>query len=134
MRNKTSSFIVTVAIITMVSFFPLQKGFSGNDNIFLPEIERSVDQSIDAWIKEDTKSLNAAMERLTLNEAYLLAVGKTSKDRSYLVNIPTSLSRNFNAVVAYLFLIRKEREGVNLWPVSFFEGKRFQFDEEGKRQ
>lgn len=133
MKKSFRRLAVTAAIITITSLALSQSGFAGGGTIFLTEIERSADQAITAWVKNDAKSLDAALERLTLNETYLLAVGKSNRERSYLMSVPTSLSGNFNSVAAYLFLIRKEREGVSLWPVSFFEGERFQFDERGER-
>jgi len=133
-KKRFSRFIVAAVIIAITSLALSQSGFAGSGNIFLVEIERSTGQAITAWVKNDVKSLDAAMERLTLNEAYLLAVGKSNREQSYLMSVPTSLGRSFNSVAAYLFLIRKEREGVSLWPVSFFEGERFQFDERGERQ
>jgi len=102
---------------------------AGDEKLFLPEMERCVDRAIAAWQQEDGKALKAALERLTLQETYLLAVGASTKDRSYLANVPRSLNRNPNAVGAYLFLIRQERQGNPLLPRQVFEGKYYQLEE-----
>jgi len=117
--------------LTLLSLSFVQSGFAGSKDIFSPEIEKAVDAAIMAWIKEDAKTLKAALERVTLNETYLMAVGKSNKERSYLALVPKSLSNNFNGVAAYLFLLRKQREGIDLRPLSLFEGKRFKFQEGG---
>jgi len=131
--KKTLNYFITIIVFIFIALFPAQQGFAANMNIFLSEIENAVDQAIAAWIGEDAKGLEVALERLTLNETYLLAVGKSGKERSYLALVPESLRDNFNAVAAYLFLIRKEREGVGLWPIIFFEGRRFEFLQQGER-
>jgi len=117
--------------LTLMSLSFAQSGFAGSKDIFSPEIEKAVDAAIVAWTKEDASALKAALERLTLNETYLMAVGKSNKERSYLALVPKSLTNNFNGVAAYLFLIRKQREGIDLKPISLFAGKRFEFQEGG---
>lgn len=102
---------------------------AGDEKLFLPEMERAADRAIAAWQQEDGKALKSALERLTLQETYLLAVGASTKDRSYLANVPSALNRSPNAVVAYLFLIRQERQGNPLLPRQVFEGKYYQFEE-----
>lgn len=102
---------------------------AGDEKLFLPEMERAVDRAIAAWQQEDGKALKAALEKLTLQETYLLAVGASTKDRSYLANVPKGLNRNPNAVAAYLLLIRQEREGNPLLPRQVFEGRYYQFEE-----
>jgi hypothetical protein len=131
--KKTKNFCIAVAITLMV-FSYAQKGFAGSgEDIFSPEIERAVDKALSAWTSEDARALKAAIETLTLNETYLMAVGKSNKKSSYLALVPKTLSDNFSAVTAYIFLIRKDREGVTLWPLSLFEGKRFELDQKGAR-
>jgi len=132
MKKIIGSIIVTAAFILMC-FIPARETLGGAGEIFQPEIDKAVNQTIEAWTVEKDRDLKTALERLTLNETYLMAVGGSGKDRSYLALVPKSLGHNFNAVAAYLFLIRKEREGVSLWPLSFFEGKRFQFEQKGAR-
>ena len=128
--KRTIGFLGTaVAFVLFVLFAP---GDVCADNIFLPEIEKAVDQAIPAWIRGDANRLSAALEKLTQNEAYALAIGK-SPEEGYLGRIPRSLNKDFNAVAAYLFLIRKEREGISLWPKCFFEGQRFEFNQTGER-
>lgn len=132
MKIRYRCFIVAVAIMTITAFALSEEGYAaGGGKIFVIEVERSAGQAIAAWVENDKEGLDEALEKLTLNEAYLLAVGKSNREQSYLMSVPTSLGRNFNSVAAYLFLIRKEREGVNLWPVSLFEGERFEFEEKG---
>ena len=131
--KKRIAYIVTAILFGTMALFSAGESFARSESIFLSEIEKVADQAIGAWIGEESKSLEAAFERLTLNEAYLMAVGQSSKGRSYLALVPKSLGQNSNAVAAYIYLIRKERGGVRLWPVSFFEGRRFQFDQKGER-
>jgi len=119
--------------LTLMSLSFAQSGFAGSKDIFSPEIEKAVDAAIVAWTKEDASALKAALERLTLNETYLMAVGKSNKERSYLALVPKSLTNNFNGVAAYLFLLRKQREGIDLRPLSLFAGKRFQFLVQGSQ-
>ena len=130
MKKMTRHFILFSGL-TLLSLSFAQSGFAGSKDIFSPEIEKAVDAAIMAWTKEDAKALESSLERLTLNETYLMAVGKSNKERSYLALVPKSLSNNFNGVAAYLFLLRKQREGLDLRPLSLFEGKRFQFQQEG---
>lgn len=119
-------FLITVVVIILAA-----RGVYA-DNIFSAEIEKAVDKAIPAWISGDTERLSAAIEKLALNQAYCMAIGKSLHD-GYLSNVPMSLNKNFNAVAAYLFFMRKEKEGVSLWPKSFFEGQRFEFYEKGGR-
>jgi hypothetical protein len=123
-RSVCLSMVVGLALTFLFGSGTL---FAGSENVFMPEIERAVDRAVAAWAKEDPKGLKAALERLTLNETYLMAVCKSDKERSYLARVPVSLANDFSSVGAYLFLIRKEREGILLWPVAFFEGKSFRF-------
>ena len=132
MKKMIRHFVGFIGLM-LISLSLAQSGFSGSRDIFSPEIEKAVDAAIAAWAKEDAKALKTALERLTLNETYLMAVGKSSKERSYLSRVPRSLSNNFNGVAAYLFLLRKQREGLDLRPLSLFEGKRFQFLVQGSQ-
>ena len=124
--KKIVIFLITVVVIILAA-----RGVYA-DNIFSAEIEKAVDKAIPAWIEGDPKKLSAAIEKLALNEAYCMAIGKSLRD-GYLSSVPMSSNKNFNAVAAYLFFMRKEKEGVSLWPKSFFEGQRFEFYEKGKR-
>ena len=125
--KKIVSFLITVVAAVM----PAAGGVCA-DNIFSAEIEKAVDKAIPAWIEGDTKRLSAAIEKLALNEVYCMAIGKSLRD-GYLSSVPMPLNKNFYAVAAYLFFMRKEKEGVSLWPKSFFEGQRFEYYEKGKR-
>jgi len=131
--KKTTARIALILGLVLICQANPSAALAGSESVFVPEIERAVDRAVEAWEKNNPKGLKAALERLTLNETYLMAVGKSRKERSYLARVPASLVKNFNQVGAYLFLIRKEREGISLWPVSFFEGKRFQFQKGGAR-
>lgn len=124
--KKIISFLIAVVVVILAA------GGVCADNIFSAEIEKAVDKAIPAWIEGDTKRLSAAIEKLALNEAYCMAIGKSLRD-GYLSSVPMALNKNFNAVAAYLFFMRKEKEGVSLWPKSFFEGQRFEFYEKGER-
>ena len=124
--KKIVIFLITVVVIMLVA-----RGVYA-DNIFSAEIEKAVDKAIPAWIKGNPKRLSAAIEKLALNEAYCMAIGKSLRD-GYLSNVPMSLNKNFNAVAAYLFFMRKEKQGVSLWPKSFFERQRFEFYEKGEQ-
>ena len=128
---KTTGYAIII-VSTIISLFWVQNCLAEQDNIFQSAIETAVDQAIDTWIKGDNQKLKAALEKLTLNETYLIAVGQSNKNRSYLTRVPKSLNRNFNTVAAYLYLIRKEKEDINLWPVSLFEGNRFQVIQKGE--
>jgi len=132
MKKMIRHFVLFSGLILLSLSF-VQSGFAGSKDIFSPEIEKAVDAAIVAWTKEDASALKAALERLTLNETYLMAVGKSNKERSYLVLVPKSLGNNFNGVAAYLFLLRKQREGLDLRPLSLFEGKRFEFLAQGSQ-
>ena len=128
--KRTIGFLGTgVALVLFVLF---AVGDVCAENIFLPEIEKGVSEAIPAWIRGDAERLSAALEKLAQNEAYALAIGNPPEE-GYLERIPNSLNKNHNAVAAYLFLIRKEREGISLWPKSFFEGQRFEFNQTGER-
>jgi len=123
---------IVIFLITVVAAVILAAGGVCADNIFSAEIEKAVDNAIPAWIFGDPKKLSAAIEKLALNEAYCMAIGKSLRD-GYLSNVPMSLNKNFNAVAAYLFFMRKQKEGVSMWTKSFFEGQRFEFYEKGER-
>lgn len=127
--KKTIGYFVAAIVLSIFVLVPARSGLAGNDKIFLQEIEKAADQAIKAWIEGDAMKLKDALERLVLNETYLMTIGRSNKKRSYLTNVPKSASNNFNAVAAYLFIIRNERKGNNLWPVSFFEGKKFEFEQ-----
>jgi len=120
--------LVAMTTVLMIAKFGLAK-----DDIFSPQIEKSANRAIAAWIADDAADLEAALEKLTLNETYLMVIGQSSERRSYLVHVPRKLNKNFNSVAAYLFLIQKEKQGTALWPASFFEGYKFQFDQKGDR-
>ena len=130
---KTTGYIITTIVLIIISLFFGQNCLAEYDNIFQTAIETAVDQAIDAWIKEDNQKLKAALEKLALNEAYNMVVGQSIKDRSYLTRVPKSLNHSFNTVAAYLYLIRKEKENINLQPISIFEGKKFQFIPTGEK-
>lgn len=130
---KSTGYAISIIVSAIISLCFAQNCLAEQDNIFQSAIETAVDQAIDAWIKEDNQKLKAALEKLTLNETYLIAVGQSNKERSYLTQVPKSLSRNFNTVAAYLYLIRKEKEDINLWPFYIFEGSRFDFVQKGER-
>ena len=108
------------------------QGLAIDERIFLTEIENAVDQTISAWIAQDQKALEAALGKLALNEAYLLAVGKSNKNNSYLALVPNQLSKRAESAAAYIYLIKKNRNGINLFPKTFFEGKQFEYRKVGK--
>jgi len=97
------------------------------DPIFTNAIEKSANNAVDAWLSGDDARLKLALEDLTLNESYLLAIGKSKEENSYLSRIPVKASKNLDSMVAYIYLIKKEKRGVALWPESFFKGQRFEF-------
>ncbi len=117
-----------LGIIVLTLFVPLTAySVYAENNMFQAEIEKAITQAVEAWIGGDSKGLKRAMERLVRNETYLLAIGQSTKERSYLARVPKYLNKNPNAIGAYLFLIRKEKEGVVLFPISMYAGKRFKF-------
>ena len=106
---------------------------AGDEKFYLPEMERAVDRAIAAWQTEDRKGLKKALETLMLNETYLLAVGASTKQRSYLTHVPGNMVENPNAVAAYLFLVRQAGGESNSFPGGFlkaniFNSARFQND------
>ena len=115
------------AVLFLLAGFCATTAVAGDEKLFVPEMERAVDRAIAAWQKEDVKGLRKALESLTLNETYLLAVGSSTGQRSYLAHVPGDLGGNPNAVAAYLFLIRQNREGNELMPRQLFEGRYFQY-------
>jgi hypothetical protein len=126
---KTSRYCLLTGLSLFIAALCASPALAGDEKLFLPEMERAVDRAIAAWQQEDGKALKAGLEKLTLQETYLLAVGASTKDRSYLANVPKGLNRNPNAVAAHLFLIRQERQGNPLLPRQVFEGRYYQFEE-----
>ena len=129
MKGKLMGLMVGIAIVVVFG----QPVFAVDAGIFVAEIDRAVDDAVSAWVRNDPKGLEKALQRLALNEAYLLALGRSVGKRSYLSQVPGSLGVNNKAIAAYLFLIRKQREGIPLWPAEQFEGKRFQFVKKGEK-
>lgn len=115
------------AILLFVLLFNISQVFALDETIFIKEIESAVDQTIEAWKRDDRKSLEKALNKLSLNEAYLLAVGKFSRKNSYLALVPKGLNDNPFIIAGYLFFIRQKRTGVNIFPKAFFEGQSFNF-------
>jgi len=118
--------IVCITLI-LVTFFAVP-GLADRE-IFAPEINRYADKAIQAWLWGNTKKLEFSLSRLSLNETYLMAVGQSNENRSYLNKVPVSLNQNPEAVAAYLMLLQIENKGISLWPKSFFEGKNFEIIE-----
>ncbi len=130
MKKETDCFNITLFILVLFILCAVRAAHSAN--IFQPAIEQAAEQAVAAWAAGDDGGLKAALERLTRNEAYLLAIGEATKEKSYLVRIPRPLNKNMDSIAAYLFLLRKEREGIRLWPKSFFEGQSFTFNQKGE--
>ena len=129
MKNRLTGLRVGIVIVMVFG----QAAFAVDSGIFVAEIDRAVDDAVSAWIKNDSKGLEKALNRLALNEAYLLAIGRSAGKQSYLSHVPGSLMTSVPTVGAYLFLIRKERDGIFLRPTDQFEGRRFQFVQKGGR-
>jgi len=129
MKDRFTVLIVGIVIAMAIG----QTAFAVDAGIFVAEIDRAADDAVSAWIRNDPKTLEKALQRLALNEAYLLAIGRSAVKQSYLSQVPGSISSNMGAMAAYLFLIRKEREGILLRPAGQFEGRRFQFVQKGGR-
>jgi len=130
--NNRIALVFTLAA-AMIGLSPPQAGADMKD-VFLPEMDRAVEQAVQAWTVKDAKGMQEAMERLVLNETYLLAVGRSDAQRSYLVRLPRELADNLNATAAYLFLLQCERRGQPLWPKTLFCGKVFITQIKGGKQ
>ncbi len=131
MRSATRIF--TIVAFTLITVFILTGiGFAGPKDLFSPEIQKATDRAIAAWKRNDQRALKEALEKLALNETYLLVTGLSDDNRSYLRAVPKSLNNNLNSVAAYLFLLQTERrERIELRQVNhLFEGKKFVYQEE----
>ena len=130
---RTATRIYTIVVFALITSFGLTGiSFGGPKDLFSPEIKKSADQAIAAWKRNDQGTLKESLEKLTLNETYLLVAGLSDDNRSYLRGVPKSLNHNPNNLAAYLFLLRTERqEGIELRQLNkLFEGKRFVYQEE----
>ena len=130
---RTTTRIYTIVVFALITSFGLTGiSFGGPKDLFSPEIKKSVDRAIAAWQRNDQEPLKGSLEKLTLNETYLLVTGLSNENLSYLQAVPKSLNHNLNNVAAYLFLLRTERqEGIQLRQLNkLFEGKKFVYQEE----
>lgn len=128
MKKWMTLFVLGVGLAFVLGFH-VQNTYALDAGIFISDVERAANQVIDAWIEDHPKDLKKALGRLAVSETYLLAIGKSGNNVSYLRLVPKGLNNNLNKVAAYLFLIQQKREGVDLVPISFFEGRRFRFEE-----
>ena len=103
MAQWKSTFIMVMVCLTAIII--ISPAFALDEDIFINEIEQAVDECIEAWIDQDRKQLESSLGKLALNEAYFLAIGRSSKKTSYLSQVPRSLSDNPFSVAAYFFLI-----------------------------
>ena len=117
--------VLVLTLAAAVIGLPPPQACADMKDVFLPEIDRAVEQAVQAWIVKDAKEMQEAMERLVLNETYLLAVGRSDAQSSYLARLPRELTDNLNATAAYLFLLQCERRGQPIWPKALFCGKTF---------
>ena len=121
--------MILLSIVVFTSNCPM--GFAGDKDMFIPEINKAVDNIIIAWIQGDDNKLKSSFGRLVINETYLLAVGGSDTKYSYLALLPKGLSKRPDTAAAYIFLIRQKRMGTNLFPQHFFEGKKFVYTDKG---
>jgi len=98
-------------------------------DFFSAEINRALDNAIAAWHNNDSNGVNQALQRLTVNEARLMAAGLSDEKRSYLRLVPLSCNRKPESIVACLYFLREQRrrdiDMLDLRP--FFSGKTFRF-------
>jgi hypothetical protein len=119
------SIVVAISIDSMV--------LAGDNGMFISQINKAVDNIIIAWMQGDDNNLESSFGQLVKNETYLLAMGDSDKKHSYLMFLPKGLSDRPYTAAAYIFLIRKKREGSNLFPKHLFEGKKFIYTDKGDR-
>lgn len=94
-------------------------GVGRADEVFVVQIDRAADQLVSAWMANNRRGMSEAVTRLTRYELYNAAIDECRG--SYLCQIPPAvMNRGEDALAAYIFLIRKEREGVSLWPKAIF--------------
>lgn len=121
---------IALALIFITFIIPKDVLASEIKALFRGNIETSVDNVIESWIKEDEKEMRESLVTLARYEKNMLAVKDEEEEfeYSYLAHIPKGL--NIKGLAAFLYLLREKREGVNLFPISFFEGRSFSFKEE----
>lgn len=125
--------ISTITIFTLVTVLSTTAvGFGAPKDLYSSEIKKAVSQAISAWKYDNPDRLKRAMEKLTRNESYLLAIGLSNKEKSYLLAVPKSINQDINSVAAYLFLLRTERrQGIDFRRLkTLFEGKIFTYQKE----
>lgn len=92
-----------------------QGGICRADEVFVAQMDKAAGQLVAAWMANDRHGMSEAVNRLTRYELYNAAVDDCRG--SYLCQIPLAvMNQGEAALAAYIFLIRKEREGVSLWP------------------
>jgi len=119
--------VCIVLVCALAALWPMPA--TAGKNIFQPAVERYAGEASDAFARGDGRALGEALGMLALNETRQLAIGKSAPENSYFMRIPDQARVNPRTAGAYIYLLRMERRGTSLWPISFFEGQRFRFPE-----
>ncbi|MDO8721462.1 MAG: hypothetical protein Q7J31_04450 [Syntrophales bacterium] len=107
-------------IMVCIMALTLCQGVSRADEVFSLQIDRAADQLVTAWKANNPRGMSEAVTRLLRYELYNAAIDECRG--SYLCQIPPDIiNQGEAALAAYIFLIRKEREGVSLWPKAILE-------------
>jgi len=87
-----------------------QGGVGRADEVFVMQMDKAASQLVTAWITNNHRGMSEAVTRLTRYELYNAALDDCRG--SYLCKIPPDVMKQGEAALAaYIFLIRKEREG-----------------------
>jgi len=118
--------LLLLGVVMFSLALPSGTGRAARD-IFSPAINRAVDDAVSAWQQGRRKEMIEALNRFTVNEARLLAVGLSNDDNSYLRRMPTACTRTETGVAACLYFLREERRsGVDMLDHrKFFAGRKF---------
>lgn len=121
---------IALVIVFMAFIIPRDVLASEVEAIFRENIEESVDRVIESWMNDDETEIKESLATLARYEKNMLAVKDEEEEfeYSYLAHIPKGL--NLKNLPAFLYLLREKREGVNMFPLSFFEGRSFTIEQE----
>lgn len=110
--------MIMVCIIALTTL--CQGGVGRADEIFVMQMDKAAGQLVAAWMANNRSGMSEAVTRLTKYELYNAALDDCRG--SYLCQIPPDVMKQGEAALAaYIFLIRKEREGVSLWPKAIID-------------
>ena len=94
---------------------------------FRQSLRQSVENAIHILLDSDPVEIKRAVNNLGIKEATLLLSADYNIQNYYIVRAPKSFQSNYNALMAYIFMLYQAEKGIDLRPVTYFQGQSFTF-------